>query len=156
MEINITLIGQTISFMILVIITVKWIWPPLFQAMEERREKIARGIEAAEKSEIELRTVEEKVAEMLKEAKLEAAEILEQANKRSAEIVAESKEAARVEGEKLQAHTEAQIEHEFKQAQEKLQKQVAQLAVAGAEKIIAREIAANDHEQMLEDLANQL
>ena len=156
MEINITLIGQTISFMMLVIITVKWIWPPLFQAMEERREKIAKGIEAAEKSELELKSVQDRVAEMLKEAKLEAAEILEQANKRSAEIVAESKEAARVESEKLLATTEAQIEYEFKQAQEKLQKQVAQLAVVGAEKIIAREISSNDHEQMLEDLANQL
>ncbi len=156
MEINITLIGQTISFMMLVIITVKWIWPPLFQAMEERREKIAKGIEAAEKSELELKSVQDKVAEMLKEAKLEASEILEQANKRSAEIVADSKEAARVESEKLLVTTQAQIEHEFKQAQEKLQKQVAQLAVAGAEKIIAREISAKDHEQMLEELANQL
>ncbi len=156
MEINITLIGQTISFMILVIITVKWIWPPLFQAMEERRKKITSGLEAAEKSEVELKNVQDKVAEMLKEAKLEVAEVLEQANKRSAEIVAESKEAARVEGEKIIATTEAQIEHEIKQAQEKLQKQVSQLALAGAEKVIAREISAKDHEQMLDDLATQI
>ncbi len=142
--------------MILVIITVKWIWPPLFQAMEDRRKKIASGLEAAEKSEVELKNVQDKVAEMLKEAKLEAAEVLEQANKRSAEIVAESREAARVEGEKLLATTEAQIEHEIKQAQEKLQKQVSQLALAGAEKVIAREISAKDHEQMLDDLATQI
>lgn len=156
MNINATLIGQTISFVLLVIITVKWIWPPLAAAMEERRKKIAEGLEAAERSKSDLAEAESKIAEMLKEAKMEAVEILDAAHKRSAEIVAQSRHEAHAEGEKILAHTQAQIQSEIKQAQSELRKQVSELVVLGAGKILDREINAQDHTSIINELAVQI
>ena len=156
MNINLTLIGQTITFMVFVWFCMKFIWPPLVKALEERKQKIADGLAAAERGQREQHLAEERAAEKLKEAKAQAQEILNQAQKRASEIVDEAKGTARVEGERIITAAQAEIEQEANRAREALRAQVAELAVAGAGKILKREIDAKAHEDLLNDLVAQL
>jgi len=155
-SINATLIGQMIVFALLVWFTMKFVWPPITKAMAERQSKIADGLARAERGNQELELAQKRASEVLKEARGQAAEILEQANKRGNEIVEEARETARQEGERLTAAAHAQIEQERNQARAELQKQVVALALAGAAKILQREVDANTHNAMLEELAKQL
>lgn len=156
MSINATLIGQMIVFALLVWFTMKFVWPPLTKALADRQQKIAEGLAQAERGQHEMELAQKRAAEVLKEARGKAGEILEQANKRGTEIVEEAKDTARKEGERLMASAQAQIEQERSQARAELQKQVVSLALAGAGKILGREVDAKAHNAMLEELAKQM
>ena len=156
MSINATLIGQIIVFALLVWFTMRFIWPPVTKALADRQAKIAEGLAQAERGSHELELAQKRASEVLKEARGQAGEILEQANKRGNAIVEEAKETARKEGERLLAAAQAQIEQERTQARAERQKQVVTLAVAGAGKILQREVDAQAHNAMLNELAKQL
>ena len=156
MDINATIIGQTIAFAVFVLFCMKYVWPPLMDAIEERQKKIAEGLEASERGEKDLVLAQEKATQYLADAKAQAAEIIEQANKRHAQIVDSAKDDARSEAEKIKAGANAEIEQEINRAREQLRAQVAGLAVAGAEKILARSIDAEQHKDILDKLATEI
>lgn len=149
MDINASLIGQAITFAILVWFTMKFVWPPLVKAMDERAAKIAEGLSAADRAKQDLELAEKRAAERLREAKQHAAEIIAQAEKRAAQIVDEAKDGAKQEGERLIAGAQAEIEQQVQHAKEILRLQVAELAVVGAEKILQREVDQNKHADIL-------
>ena len=156
MDIGMTLLGQMISFAILIWFTAKFIWPPLMAAIEERQAKIAEGLAAADRSKKDLAQAEEKVNEALREARAKAAEIIAQAEVRGNQIVDAAKEEAIVEGNRQKAAAQAEIVAATSRAKEDLRKQVSLLAVAGAEKLIRREIDANAHKALLDELAAEI
>ena len=156
MSINATLIGQMITFALLVWFTMKYIWPPLFDSLEERRKKIAEGLAAAEKGQEEMQLAEKKAKSVLKEAKQQSSEIVSLAQKRANEIVEESKEAAKKEGERLVLAARAQVEQEMQQAKEGLRQEVAALALVAAEQILGAEIDQAKHQDIINNVSNQL
>lgn len=156
MDINATILGQVVAFSIFVWICMKFIWPPLIKAMHERQEKIANGLQAADQASKDLELAKEKAAETLREAKHQAAALIEQANKRANQLVEEAKDQARAEGERLKAAAQSEIEQELNRAKETLRAQVATLAIAGAEKILATSVDQSAHSKMLEQLAAEL
>ncbi len=156
MDINASLIGQAITFAILVWFTMKFVWPPLVKALDERAERIAKGLSAADRAKNDLALAEKGSAEKLREARLQAAELLAQAEKRAAQVIDEAKAAARVEGDRLIAGAKAEIDQELNRAKECLREQVAELAVAGAERILRREIDRTAHSVLLADLKSEL
>ncbi len=153
---NITLLGQMISFAILIWFTVKFIWPPLMAAIEERQQKIAEGLAAADNAQKSLAQSQDKVAEELKAARGKANEIIEQAHQRANQLIDAAKNDAIAEGNRQRAYAEAEIVAASNRAKEDLRKQVSALAVAGAEKLLKREIDANAHKALIDDLAAQL
>ena len=156
MNINLTLIGQTITFFIFVLFCAQYVWPALISVMEEREKKIEDGLQAAEKADKDLALAKQKAVEQLHDAKQQAATILEQANKRSAQIVDEAKEQAKAEADRIIAAANAEIEQEANRAKEALRGQVATLALAGAEKILEKSIDANAHNELVSKLAAEL
>ncbi|MGD8407940.1 MAG: F0F1 ATP synthase subunit B [Thiohalophilus sp.] len=156
MNINLTLIGQTLTFIVFVWFCMKFVWPPIMNALHERKKKIADGLAAAERGAHEQELAQKKAAEVLHEAKQQAQDIINQAQKRASEIVEESKDTARTEGERIIATAQAEIEQEVNRAREELRGQVATLAVAGAGKILKREIDAKANEDLLKDLVAQI
>lgn len=156
MNINLTLIGQSITFAVFVWFCFKFVWPPIVNALSERRKQIAEGLAAAERGQHEQELAEKKAAQHIKEAKTQAAEIITHAQKRASEIVDESKGDARVEAERIIAGANAEIEQETNRAREQLRKEVVSLAIAGAEKILKKEVDEKTHESSLKDLAAQL
>jgi len=155
-NINATLIGQIITFAIFVWFCMKFVWPHLLSAMQEREKKIADGLDAANRAERDLELAQEKAASQLRESKEKAAEIIEQANKRANQIIDEAKEAARTEGARLVAAAQAEVEQEANRAKEDLRKQVSELAVAGAAKILGKSVDAAAHAELLNKLADEL
>ena len=151
-----TLLGQMISFAILIWFTVKFIWPPLMAAIEERQQKIAEGLAAADNATRNLAQADAKVAEELKAARAKANEIIEQAHQRANQLIDAAKADAVAEGQRQRAMAEAEIEAAANRAKEDLRKQVSALAVSGAEKLLKREIDANAHKALIDDLAAQL
>jgi F-type H+-transporting ATPase subunit b len=156
MEINATIIGQLLTFAILVWFTMKYVWPPITKAMTEREKKIASGLEAAERGKRELENAEHKSLSIIQEAKREASHLIEQAHKRSAQVVEEAKEAARQESHRIVEHAKGEIAREVSQAKEVLRKQLASLAVAGAEKIIQRNIDVSAQSGLLDKLVAEI
>ena len=156
MNINATLFAQMIVFAILIWVTMKWIWPPLMAAIEDRQQKIAEGLAAADRSKKDLAQAEEKVNEVLREARSKAAEIITQAEARRAQIIDHAKEEAIEEGNRQKAAALAEIESAGNRAREDLRKQVGAIAVAGAEKLLRREIDANAHKALLDELAAEI
>ena len=156
MNLNATLIGQSIAFMFFVWFCMKYVWPPLTKALSDRQQKIADGLAAADKAEKDLAQANDKVAELLKEARAEAQGIIESANKRANQIVDEAKELARAEGDRLKAAAAAEIEQEANRAREALRKEVSSLAISGAQQLLGKEIDAKVHAKVLDDLAAQL
>ncbi|MCX7105669.1 MAG: hypothetical protein RIS10_1362 [Pseudomonadota bacterium] len=156
MSINATLIGQMITFALLVWFTMKYIWPPLFDSLEERKKKIADGLAAAEKGQEDIVLAEKKAKGVLKDAKLQSSEIVTLAQKRANEIVEESKDIAKKEGERLIVAAKAQIEQEIQQAKEGLRKEVADLALSAAEQILGAEIDKTKHQDIVNKASNQL
>lgn len=156
MNINLTLIGQTISFAIFVWFCMKFVWPPITKAMSERQKKIAEGLEAAGRAQQDLKLAEEKAGDTLRETKEQATQILEQANKQGQAIVEEAKAQARAEGERLIAQARAEIEQEINSAREQLRAQVSALALLGAEKILEANVDVSAHNDLVEKLASQL
>jgi len=155
-NINATLIGQSIAFLIFVWFCMKFVWPPITGALAERKKKIAEGLEAAERGMQSQELAQEQVKVQLNEAKQQASEIINQAQKRANEIVEEAKGAATKEGERIKAAAHSDIEKEINRAKEQLRTQVSALAVAGAEKVLNKEINADAHLAVLDDLAAQI
>jgi len=155
-NINATLLGQAISFALFVWFCMKYVWPPLMQAIEERQKKIADGLQVAERAAKYLDLVQTNASDQLKEAKRTATEIIEQADKRKAQILDEARENAQTERRKILSQAEAELEAKRNRARDDLRKQVATLAVAGAEKIIERSIDKEAHKDILDNIAAKL
>lgn len=156
MNINLTLIGQSITFAVFVWFCMKYVWPPIVTALEARRKQIADGLAAADRGKHELELAARKSADALHEAKQKAADIIAQAEKRANQIVEESKNTAKIEGDRQIASAKAAIDQEIHRARESLREQVAQLVVVGAEKVLRREIDAKAHGDLLEAIKNEL
>ncbi|RCV90591.1 F0F1 ATP synthase subunit B [Billgrantia montanilacus] len=156
MNINMTLIGQTIAFAIFVWFCIKYVWPPISTALHERQKRIADGLDAASRASRDLELAQEQAAQTLRESKEQASQILEQANKRSAQIVEEAREQARAEGERLVAGARAEIDQEINRAKEELRAQVASLAIVGAERVLEASIDEQAHRKLLDKLAAEL
>ena len=140
MEINITLLGQLITFSVFVWFTMRFVWPPILQIMREREQRIADGLAAAERGQQALELAQVKVDEYLNVAKQQAAEIIEQANKRASQMAEESKRQIRSENERLLAIARADIQQEWQTAQQKLRTEVANLVITTTEKILAQSL----------------
>ena len=156
MNINATLLGQAISFAIFVWFCLKYVWPPLTAAMQERQQQLSEGLQNAELAQTELDAAKADIEVQLNETKQQAAVLIDQANKRANNIVEEAKELAIKEGERLKLAARADIEQEINGAKEALRAQVAVLAVAGAEKILEATIDQNVHSGILDGLASEL
>jgi F-type H+-transporting ATPase subunit b len=156
MDINATIIGQFITFAVLIWFTMRYVWPPITKAMQEREAKIAAGLEAADRSKRELEMAELKALSIVKEARHQASQIIEQANLHSAKLIEEAKAQANVEGARLLELAQGDIQHEVTKAKEELKKQLGSLAVTGAEKIIRRNLDAATHSDLLNELAAEI
>ncbi len=156
MNINATLIGQSITFFVFVWFCMKFVWPPIMNALAERRKQIADGLAAGERGKHELELASKRAVENLHEAKQKAAEIIAQADKRAAQLVEEAKGVAKLEADRMIAGAQASIAQETVRAKEVLRGQVAGLAVAGAEKILRREIDAKAHADLLDAIKSEL
>ncbi|MFA5493607.1 MAG: F0F1 ATP synthase subunit B [Porticoccaceae bacterium] len=156
MNINMTLFGQMATFAVFVWFCMKFVWPALTRILDERKNKIADGLDAADRAMRDLELAQGKATEQLKGAKQEAAALLEQANKRANQIVEEAKDKARAEGERLKAAAQAEIEQEANRVREELRAKVAALALAGAEKILEASIDENANRELVDKLAAQL
>ncbi len=156
MNINATLIGQSVAFLIFVLFCMKYVWPPVITALQERQKKIADGLDAANRAARDLELAQEKAGQQLREAKAQAAEIIEQSKKRAAQLVEEAREQARVEADRVKAQAQAEIEQELNSVKDALRAQVGALAVTGAEKILGASIDANAHEQLVSKLAAEI
>jgi F-type H+-transporting ATPase subunit b len=152
-NINLTLIGQSITFFFFVWFCYAFVWRAVRNMMDERSRKIADGLEAADRASQDLELAQEKAAKQLRQAKDEAAAIIDAANKRASQIVEEAKELARVEGDRIKAAANAEIEQEVNRAKEQLRGKVAALAIAGAEKVLQASIDQNAHKALVENLA---
>jgi len=155
-NINLTLIVQMIVFALLVFGTMKWIWPPVLHAMEERSRKIAQGLASAEKGEHELAAARGKAEEIVREARARASQIIDHAQHRANELIEEAKVTAREEGARLIAAAQQQIALDTSRAKESLRREVAGIAVGAASKLLGREIDARAHADLLDTLAAQV
>jgi F-type H+-transporting ATPase subunit b len=156
MNINLTLIGQSITFALFVWFCMRFIWPPVMGALEARRKEIADGLAAAERGLHEQELAEKRAAKHIKEAKSQASDIITQAQKRAGEMVEEAKGDARIEAERIVTGANAEIEQEINRAREHLRQEVVSLAIAGAEKVLKREVDKEAHASTLAELATQL
>jgi F-type H+-transporting ATPase subunit b len=156
MNINLTLISQAVAFAIFIWFTVRFVWPPLRNAIEIRQKTIADGLAAAERGKHDLELAARRSADVLRETKDKSAELLTQAERRAQQIVEDAKAAARVEADKVIASAKAEIDQEAERAKQQLRERVAELAVTGAEKILRREVNAAAHADMLSALKQEL
>ena len=156
MSINATLFGQMIVFAILIWFSMKFIWPPLISAIEERQQKIATGLAAADRARQELADADARVADELRDARGKATEIIDQAHARANQIIEEAKQEAIAEGNRQKASAETSIAAATTRAREDLRRHVSALAVSGAEKLIRREIDAGTHQALLDELAAEI
>jgi F-type H+-transporting ATPase subunit b len=156
MNINATLIGQAIAFFLFVVFCMKYVWPPILHALEERKKKIADGLAAAEHGKHSQLLAEERAKELLREAKEQAGEIITRADKRATEIVEEAKDDARVEGGRMLTAARAEIDQEINRVKEDLRGQVVSIALAGASKVLGREVDETAHAELLNKLAAEI
>lgn len=156
MNINMTLFGQMLAFAVFVWFCMKYVWPALDHALEERKAKIADGLDAADRAMRDLELAQGKATEQLKEAKHEVAGLLEQANKRANQIIEEAKAKAQAESERIKAMGMAEVEQELNRAREELRAKVGVLAIAAAEKILEASIDENANRELVDKLAAQL
>jgi F-type H+-transporting ATPase subunit b len=156
MNINLTLIAQALAFAALIWLIAAYVWPPLLKAIEERQQKIAEGLAAADRSQKDLAQAQEKANDALKEARIKANEIIDQAHSRANQIVEAAKNEAIAEANRQKALGLAEIEAASTRAREDLRRQVSVLAVSGAEKLLRREIDANAHKALLDELAAEI
>ena len=156
MNINLTLFVQMIVFATLIFITMKWIWPPILQAMQERERKIAQGLAAAEEGEKELSEARDKADAIIREARERANQIIDQAQHRANDMVEQAKGTAGAEGARIVAAAHQQIELDTTRAKESLRREVAGIAVGAASKLLGREIDARTHADLLDELATQI
>lgn len=156
MNVNATLLVQMITFAFFVWFTMKMVWPHLTKALEERQTKIAEGLAAGERGQRELELAQHKITEQLRDVKVQSADMLDKANRQAAQFIEDSKAKAREEGDRLLELARQDIDREIHQAKQQLRAEVAKLAAAGAGKIIQKEMNAETHAKMLDDLIEQL
>jgi F-type H+-transporting ATPase subunit b len=156
MNLNATQFIQTIVFVILGLVTMRYIWPPLIKAIEERQRKIAEGLASSERAEKSLAEAKASATDIIKEARVQANKIVEQANRRSNEVVEEARGTAIAEGQRLLADARNEVTLESNRAREQLRREVALIAVAGAGKLLGREIDAKAHAELLDQLALEI
>ena len=156
MNINLTLVGQSLTFLFFVFFCMKFVWPALISLMEEREKRIAQGLDNADKADKDLALAKQQAIAQVKEAKDQAAIIVDAANKRAGQIVEEAKKQAAVEAERIKTAAQADIDREIMQAREQLRGKVASLVLVGAEKVLGASIDASAHNQMLDKLAAEL
>ena len=156
MNINATLIGQSVAFFIFVLFCMKFVWPPVIAALHERQKKIADGLDAATRAARDLELAQEKAGHQLREAKAQAAEIIEQAKKRGNQIVEEAVEKARIDADRVKVQAQAEIEQELNSVKDALRAQLGALAVGGAEKILGATIDQNAHAELVNKLAAEI
>ena len=156
MGIDMTLVGQMITFLIFVALTMKFIWPSISKALAERRKKIADGLAAAERGQYELEVANHKAKEVIREAKAQASAIIEQANHRAHVIEEEAREHTRDVVEKMKKSASHEIEAEYRRVSEELRTKVAELAVAGAEKLLRRNIDKAANQAILDELVEEI
>ena len=156
MNINLTMLGQAITFAILIWFTMKFVWPPLMAAMAERTKTIADGLAAAERGKHDLELAEKRSAEILRQGKEKASEIIAASEKRASEIIEEAKSQAKAEGDRILVAAKADLEQEVFRAKEQLRTQVSAVALAGAVKILGREIDAKAHNDLLDKLVAEI
>jgi F-type H+-transporting ATPase subunit b len=156
MQINATIIGQALVFLILIWFTWKFIWPPLLGAIEERQKKIAAGLAAADRGQKDLEDAKSKANEIVREARDKALAIVDSASKRSGELVEEAKQTAASEGNRIVTAARAEAGIEAGRARDELRRDVARLAVDGAGRLLGREVDARTHAQLLDELAAQI
>lgn len=156
MNINATLIGQSVAFFIFVLFCMKFVWPPVIAALHERQKKIADGLDAAARAARDLELAQDKAGQQLREAKTQAAEIIEQAKKRGNQIVEEAVEKARIDADRVKVQAQAEIEQELNSVKDALRAQLGALAVGGAEKILGATIDQNAHAELVNKLAAEI
>ena len=156
MNMNMTLLGQSISFALFVWFCMKFIWPFITTAMRERQKKIAEGLDSASRAQRDLELAQEKATQLLRETKEQAAEILEQTNKRASLLIEEAKEQARAEGVRLVESAKAEINQEINRAKDDLRAQMSELIIQGAEQILESTVDAKAHSELVGKLAAQL
>lgn len=156
MDINATILGQALTFAILIFFTMKFVWPPLNGMLEERAKRIADGLAAAEKGKQQLLDAESKVVDELKKVQARANEIIANSEKRADQIIEAAKEKARTDADKILTDAKAQIEQDFRRVKEDLRSQVADLVIRGAEQILRAEVDQKRHEQILIQLKAEL
>ncbi|AXF77787.1 F0F1 ATP synthase subunit B [Erwinia tracheiphila] len=156
MNLNATILGQAIAFILFVAFCMKYVWPPLMAAIEKRQKEVAEGLASAERAKKDLDLAQAKATDQLKKAKEEAQVIIEQANKRRSQILDEVKAEAEAERNKIVTQAQAEIEAERKRAREELRSRVAMLAVAGAEKIIERSVDEAANSDIVDKLVAEL
>jgi len=156
MNITVTLFAQVAAFIALIYFVNKVLWKPLSGMLEDRQKRIADGLAAAEKGKKDQELAEKNAKQKISEAKAQAAEIVSQAQKRSNEIVEEAKDVAKQEADRIITAANAEIEQEINRAKESLRKEVSSIAVAGASKILKKEIDAKAHADLINDLATQI
>lgn len=156
MNINLTLFAQSIVFAVFVWFCMKFVWPPIMHALEARRKQIADGLAAAERGKHEQELAQKRATEVLHEAKQQAQEIIAKAEKRAAEIVEEAKTEAKTEGQRIVSAAQSEIDQEVNRAKEGLRAQVVSIALAGASKVLERELDEKTHNDLLSKLAAQI
>lgn len=156
MNINLTLLGQTIGMIVFVWLTMRYIWPPVMNAIEKRRQEIADGIAAGEKGQRELADARHGAEGILQEARQKATQVADMAHKRSNEMVSEAKVHAAAEGERIVAAARTELSTSQTKARDALRREVAALAVAGATRVLGREVDAKAHAALLDELAAEL
>ncbi len=156
MDINLTLIVQMLVFAAFVLFTMKLVWPPLAKALEERQDKIADGLSAAERGRKELELAQHRVKDELKQAKAQSSDIIDKANKRATQIIEEAKDTAKREAQIQTKLAQEQLVQQVNHAKDELRKKVAQLAISGAEKILMREVDAKANSALLDNLIEEI
>lgn len=156
MDINLTLIGQAIAMAVFVWFCMKYVWPPILGMIEVRQKTIAEGLAAADKGNRSLEDAKVQIASMVEEARGQARQIIDQAQVRGNEIVDEARQGATEERERILKAAQGDVEQQLNQARDQLRSQVAAITVAGAEKILGREIDARAHQDLLDKLAAQI
>ena len=156
MSFNLTLIAQAVAFALFIWFTVKFVWPPLLRAIETRQKTIADGLAAAEQGKRALEESSKQADASIAQGRSRAAEVITQAEKRAAQMIEEARNAAKEEGNREKAAAKAEIEQQVTRAREQLRDQVASLAVAGAEKILRREVDQKAHADLLDSIKKQL
>ncbi len=156
MDINLTLIGQAIAFIVFVYFCMKYIWPPIMQALEERRQSVADGIAASNKAHKDLAAASEKSEAIVEEARARALGIVDQANQRANQVMVEAKSDAVTEGKRLVEAARSEIEQESNKAKDSLRGEIASIAIAGASKLLDREVDEKTHADLLDKLVAEL
>ena len=156
MNFNYTLIGQLLAFILFVWFCMKYIWPPMMKALEDREKEISEGLDAASRGRRELEEAKTEKVEILKEAKNEAAELVNQANQRANQLVEDAKNIAQEEAERIKITAQSDLEQSTKRAKEELRSEVAALAVSGAERILKSEIDQKKNSDLLDEIAREL